>query len=158
LLIVCALALSTLALPSWLLWWLVSVHALAGHPVPILVLPFGPLLLLALLRWRTPDARLLLGLSIFPQLLFWYDQLPLWLMCRSWKSCLGLSMVSWVGYMWWRHVAAGLSMQASVGASWQFVMLFVYMPALLVLLVPPLIGRAKTVTLGRASPAPGPRL
>lgn len=77
--------LSLAFMPSWPLEWLRNTaHARApeGYHVPLLV-PGGVVLLLALARWRNPEARLLLGMAIVPQTLMMYDQLPLGLLART---------------------------------------------------------------------------
>jgi hypothetical protein len=72
-------------LPSWLADWRVNVSyvsLLVPHPAPI-TLTGGPIVLLALLKWRRSEARLLLVMACVPQLLFWADQLPLFLIPRT---------------------------------------------------------------------------
>ena len=56
----------------------------------------GPLLLLAVTRWRRPEARMLLIFSFMPQLFLFYDQLMLWLVPRNWKESTALTVLSWV--------------------------------------------------------------
>lgn len=51
--------------PRWPLEWISQLHGYQ-HFVPFLIVP-GPLLALALLRWRDRDARLLLLCCILPQ-------------------------------------------------------------------------------------------
>lgn len=123
--------LSLLLLPTWPLDWLYVIARLQGHGLPVLLLPFGPLLLLAGLRWRTPQGRLLLGLSLLPQLLFFYDQLPLWLLPRTWKLSLAYAGLSWLGYFAWRRLGGmGLAGGEVTIQPAQIVMGFIYLPAL----------------------------
>jgi hypothetical protein len=68
--------------PAWPVEWLANLHAVRSHPSPIET-PFGWLLLLALLRWRQPEARLLVAMACVPQLLFFADQLALGLVART---------------------------------------------------------------------------
>jgi hypothetical protein len=82
-----ALTLVSIALqPHWPMEWLAAVRAHTtaegNYATPISMMG-GPVLLLALLRWRRPEARLLLGLALVPQSFFFYDQLPLALIPRS---------------------------------------------------------------------------
>lgn len=74
----CALliALSFLIRPTWLSEWLSEVGGVANRVIPIMT-PIGPLLLLALTRWRRPETRLLLGYACVPQAPWFYDQLVL---------------------------------------------------------------------------------
>jgi hypothetical protein len=76
---------SFLFLPDWPLRWLHSTasgRAPEAYHVPLLV-PFGFVLAFAALRWRDPDARLLLTMSIIPQTLVMYDQLVLGIIART---------------------------------------------------------------------------
>lgn len=82
-----ALALGVIALvimPDWPLQWLRVVRSAPDglHSIPILFRG-GFILLLALLRWRTFEGRLLLGCSVIPQTGLLYDVLPLWLIART---------------------------------------------------------------------------
>ena len=61
--------------PGWVPEWLASV-ARTPHKSHLLR-PGGFLLLLALLRWRRPEARLLAVLSLMPQTTALYEALPL---------------------------------------------------------------------------------
>lgn len=76
------LAVSVAVLPTWPVEWLSNLHSVRSHPAPIAT-PFGWLLLLALLRWRQPEARLLVAMACVPQLLFFADQLVLGLVART---------------------------------------------------------------------------
>jgi len=79
-----ALALSLLLSPSWPLRWWAATHQAEGAnwTIPLLQ-PFGWLLLLTVLRWRTPEGRLLFALSVMPQGLAIYDQFMLMLIART---------------------------------------------------------------------------
>ena len=87
-------------LPSWLLDWHPNTASLVGHPPPILT-PVGALVLLALLRWRRPEARLLLAMACVPQLLFFADQLPLFLIPRTRREMMTLTLCSAIGFFVW---------------------------------------------------------
>jgi hypothetical protein len=74
-----ALTLASLVLyPSWPLRWLQDLPAATHLRAPI-TFHGGPLLLLSLLRWRRPEARLLAALSCTPQTPELYESLPLFL-------------------------------------------------------------------------------
>lgn len=87
-------------LPSWLLDWHSNTASLVGHAPPILT-PVGAVVLLALLRWRRPEARLLLAMACVPQLLFWADQLPLFLIPRTRREMMTLTLCSTIGFFLW---------------------------------------------------------
>uniref|UniRef100_A0A831TG60 DUF2029 domain-containing protein n=1 Tax=Thermorudis peleae TaxID=1382356 RepID=A0A831TG60_9BACT len=129
------LGLSLLIMPRWPLEWLENVTT-SHHQyrIPLTVLP-GPLLLLALVRWQRPAARLLLLFSLIPQRLWFYDQLSLWLLARSARESMLLSAASWVGYWGWRLLPDGdlrLGTSPETAAPW--VVACIYLPALLVVL------------------------
>ena len=127
------LGLSLILLPSWPMDWLSLLRSLEGHPPPILILPFGPLIAIALLRWRLPESRLLLGLSMLPQLLLFYDQLPLWLLAPDLKLGLLYSVLSWVAYLIWRLTGIDPASGQILSQPTQLILAFLYLPALVLL-------------------------
>jgi hypothetical protein len=98
--VLCALflALSLIIQPSWPFDWWRNAQRLEGHFVPA-VRPFGFLCLLAWLRWRRPEARLVGAMSLVPQNLYFYDQLPLFLAATTVRRTALLVVLSWVA--WW---------------------------------------------------------
>ena len=88
-------ALSLLVIPGWPQEWLHAVFAGPHHRAPI-ARPLGVLALLALLRWRSPEGRLVGLMACVPQNLYFYDQLPLWLAARSGRSAFALTVSSWI--------------------------------------------------------------
>ena len=92
------LGLVALALvPTWPLDWLRITRTIHSHPVP-LTQPWGWLPLLALVRWRLPEARLVAAMALMPQNLYFYDQLPLWLVPWNALGTLTLSAGSIVAW------------------------------------------------------------
>ena len=88
------LLISLLVYPTWPLRWL-QMTGDYEYIIPLFTLPFGPLLLLSLIFWYDPRARLLLGMSLVP-IRGAYDLLPLWLIPQSRKQMLGLVLLSLV--------------------------------------------------------------
>lgn len=84
--------LSLALLPSWPRDWLALVRV-GGFAAPI-AHRGGPLLLLALLRWRRPDARLLLAMAMIPHTMAAYATLPLFLIPRTYHESLALTALS----------------------------------------------------------------
>ncbi len=83
--------------PRWPLEWR---HALqeATHIRPLGLRPGGFLMLLALLRWRDPDARLLLALALIPVNGLFYDILPAILVARTRVQAMMLMLFTLVGW------------------------------------------------------------
>jgi hypothetical protein len=71
------LALGLLVLPTWPRDWLNALQQQNAHLVPPVLRPFGWLLLLAGLRWRRPEGRLLLALALIPQNTLPHELVPL---------------------------------------------------------------------------------
>jgi hypothetical protein len=84
--------------PTWPLDWVRAARETVGHPAPILR-PFGWVPLLALLRWRLPEARLVALMTCVPQNPYFYDQLALWLVAWNGRTALLLTVLSWVAYV-----------------------------------------------------------
>lgn len=101
------LAVSLLLQPDWPWAWRDALGTTAldetGQGIPYIapvMLPGGFLALLALLRWRRPEARLVAVLACIPQTLLLYEAVPLLLVPRSWKEALllvagGYGVVAW---------------------------------------------------------------
>ncbi len=99
----CALAglVSLALLPNWPWLWLHQAGNY-NHFFPILVLP-GPLLALALLRYRDRDAQFLFLSALMPQRWF-YDSFTLWLIPRSHREIVYTVFLSWGAGIWrWYH-------------------------------------------------------
>lgn len=95
-----ALVLLSLAFdPAWPAQWLRTVSG-AEHFRPLLFRPGGFLGLLALLRWRDPDARLLAALAVVPQTGMWYEALPVFLTVRSRAQALVLMLTSHAAFIY----------------------------------------------------------
>jgi hypothetical protein len=124
---------SLAVLPSWPLGWLNNLKE-NRHVPPALILP-GIVLLIAAVAWRRHAGRLLLMMAIVPQLLFFYDQLPLWLIPRTWKQSAMLSATSWVAYLGWKTTTAGttnMGLVVTEAAVW--VVAGIYLPTLALVL------------------------
>ena len=128
------MALSLAILPTWPLGWLTAIRA-AWHIAPITVMP-GFLILLAVLRWRDPRARLLLVSAFLPQFVWFYDQLPLGLVARSRGESLVLVCLGWLAWVLW------LQTNHSYGAAQPLIIVFFYLPVLVLIFKPSLRSAA----------------
>lgn len=125
-------------LPDWPISWLhVTLTSVVPHPIPLTVLP-GFLLVLSLLSWRSREGRLLAAMAILPQLLFWYDQLILFLIPRSARQMIAYVAISWSGYAAWYVAVTYLrswgNMYGTVDLAAPFVVATVYLPGLVLVL------------------------
>jgi len=130
------LAISLALSPTWPLRWLESARV-SVHMSPI-ASPGGFILLLALLRWRTPEARLLVGLACVPQIIGLYDTLPLFLIPKTrWQGygLAGLSFVAAFGQVVAAPRLPGMPLETMLAARWPFIFFCLYVPALVMVLV-----------------------
>lgn len=118
---------SLIIYPTWPIKWLSQLSHYEGY-VPLLTIP-GPLLLLALTRWRERDAQFLLVASIFPQRWF-YDALILWLIPKTRKEFLYSVTFSWGAYFWRLYHMPETSLERGL-----VVTLFFYLPMLFIILM-----------------------
>lgn len=131
------LAISFAVFPTWPARWADSFRV-AVHMSPIRS-PGGVILLLALIRWRQPEARLLAALACVPQIIGLYDTLPLFLIPRSrWQgyALAGLSYVAAFGQVAAVPRAPGMPLEAVLAARWPFIFFCLYLPALVMVLLP----------------------
>ena len=126
-------ALIALALiPSWPLEWRSALATAPRYRGPVFQLA-GVVLLLAVMRWRRPEGRLFLAMSVVPQLALFYDQLPLWLVPTTVTRSVVLSALSWVAWWQW-YPSRALGSSVAVAQPWIFWL--IYVPALGLLLMP----------------------
>jgi hypothetical protein len=120
-------AVSLAVMPNWPRFWL---HQIGNydHFYPLLVIP-GPLLLLALLRYRDRDARLLVLAALMPQRWF-YDSFILWLIPQSRREIVWTVFFSWGAGIWrWYHIPHSFT---EVG---RCTVILLYLPMLAVVLL-----------------------
>jgi hypothetical protein len=125
--------------PSWPWVWLGQISTYQGIIPPLLVLPLGPLMLLALLRYRERKSWLLLLMAAMPQRVL-YDQAALLLVAGNLREMLILILCSWISlpvlliFGGWNNLPGG----------WQlWILLTLYLPALGIVLAPILGGWVK---------------
>jgi hypothetical protein len=134
--IVCGvLLLATWALfPTWPLHWLETVRSSTVHRAPMLT-SIGAVGLLAATRWRRPEGRLLLLMTVIPHGAAFYDELPLWLVATTRREAMFLTFASWVGCLFWLALGDGRFMRS---APWSTA--FLYVPATAIVLRRPNVG------------------
>lgn len=120
------LSLAFFIMPDWLSFWLSHLNRYVRY-IPLFVIP-GPVLGLALLRYRERDARMLLLTALMPQRWF-YDTLILWFIPKSRREILWTVFFSWGAGLWrWYHFPHSFT---QVG---RWVVIFLYLPMLVVVL------------------------
>jgi hypothetical protein len=122
------LALTLAVLPSWPADWIRNALSVPRHPVPLLA-PWGVFVLVALWRWRSPDARLVLTMAVIPQHVYFYDQLPLYLVAHTGQRVALLAALGWVGWALTKAACATPEYCGPEAVRW--VMLLQYVPAAL---------------------------
>lgn len=138
--IILILALSFAIQPNWVSEWRVSLRS-TGHMVVPIVHGAGPLLALAILRWRRPEARLLLVMACVPQTAILYEALPLALIPGGFVEMAVFVALSWVACEWWVHTGLMLEMSAETLLSVHIVVPLLYLPCLIMVLRRPNEGR-----------------
>jgi hypothetical protein len=129
------LALTLVLVPSWPLDWWDAIQQQSGHIRSPILRPFGWVLLLGALRWRTSGGRLLLALAIIPQNTLPHELLPLVLIPSN-PVEMGVFVVgSWIAVAFTsvgqEHAT---SLPNLVEEVWPVLLLSVYLPALFMVL------------------------
>jgi hypothetical protein len=132
---------SLLVWPAWPREWIAQLPAAAHAQAPVVV-PGGVLILLALLRWRRPEARLLVALSLVPQTLLSYEIVPLFLLVTTWREASILWLLSLAAYTLHRAHGAYPSFDAYFAGSAQWFVWLVYLPATALVLSRPNVNRS----------------
>src|SRR5205814_2177161 len=119
--------------PAWVAEWRAGFVT-----VPHIVAPItrwgGPLLLLALTKWKRADARLLLGLACVPHTTALYETIPLFLIAETWLQAWGLWALAIVVYVGQWATGPYPSVSAHWGAGQQWIVAAMYLPCLAVVL------------------------
>lgn len=119
--------------PAWPRAWLSNVASQQHIGAPITRIG-GVAVLLALLRWRRPEARLIVALACVPQTNNWYEGLPLLLVASTFRETLFLSLISTLGYVLPPYLMTArneVEFNAQVGA---LMVALCYLPATLLVL------------------------
>jgi hypothetical protein len=132
--------LSFLAMPSWFIEWR-QIARDTPDVSPLIALTGGPLLLLAILKWRRPEARLLLAFALVPMNPGLYEGVLLFAIPRSMLQAALLATTSWfVDPLVAMQVPAGAWYVESTRATGRAMLLCMYLPALVMLLRRPNVG------------------
>jgi hypothetical protein len=127
------LAVSLFMLPSWPHAWLTAVSG-ASHLTAPIITTGGFTIVMVLLRWRRPEARLILFLACVPQTGSWYEALPLLLVAQTKRESQILSLVSSVGFLLIRFMIHGQAEAVFNRQVSALMVAFAYLPATIVVL------------------------
>jgi hypothetical protein len=141
-------AISFLLCPSWVGDWLNALRRgdlESWYKAPVTLIG-GQLLLLGLLRWRRPEARFLVGVSIMPQILGYYTGFLPMLVAKTRREALVLSVSALTGSTL-SGLYYGSRESGDLGpALWGYWLLgFIFLPALVIVLRRPNVGDGKMV-------------
>lgn len=125
------LVLSLVVLPSWPRDWWTALSLDNREWLPPVLRPFGFALLLAALRWRLPEGRLIVAMALIPQTTLPYELVSLALIPAN-----RLEMVIYVAGSWIAVAALHLGHSLAVGTAigWPVTLCAVYLPMLYLVL------------------------
>ena len=134
------LILSFFLLPHWPATWLNEIQGLPHYTAPVQRLG-GPLLLLAFLRWRRPEGRLLGLMALIPHTTGIYEQLPLLLIPKTKRTFALLMGLSYLAALLVYTVVSydsspnvPLRVQRGLDQQWPYFMVLVWLPSLYLVL------------------------
>jgi hypothetical protein len=84
--------------PGWPLAWAEALRQ-STHFRPLILRPGGFLMLLSLLLWRDPDARLLLALAVMPTTGLPYDLLPAILVAQNRRQAAVITLLTQIAWV-----------------------------------------------------------
>lgn len=129
--------LSFIIRPGWIANWRESITVAPHIRAAALMLPAGPLLALAALRWRRADARLFLALVLVPHTPSLYDLVVLFFVCRTIRETMALALLTQALY--WGIVVFGSfnTFDAYAEGLGRAAVVIVYMPVMIAILLRP---------------------
>ena len=119
--------------PDWLFEWIHIVRGAGHFRAPLLSLG-GPLLLLALLRWRRADARVLLACACVPHTPVVYDVVPLVMLVRNVREALAFAALTYVALLTQDSMVTSMPADEAANLAARILNVAVYLPALALVL------------------------
>lgn len=126
--------LSLVLLPHWPWSWLAGLPSLTHMRAP-LTFTGGPLVLLALLRWRAAEARLLVAMACIPHNTVLYETLPLFLIPRTGAQSVSLAVLNWTVVVVLQRLPPLTDYVARTALTGQWIVYLIYLPCLAMLLI-----------------------
>lgn len=126
--------------PSWPAGWMRNLATADWMIAPVTRFG-GVFILLALLRWRRPEAWLLLSMACVPQNLAWYGTLAVLSVARNFREAAALALISNAGIMLGPYLVGAAASQEGLDRAVGGVLnATVYLPALILVLRRPNAG------------------
>ena len=122
--------------PWWIAAWLTNLPTVTHMGAPVMRWG-GPLILLALLKWRRADARLLVGLACVPQTPIIYEIVPLFLLVRTFREAVALIVLTGVVGQIVLRVAQGSDYNTWMAINGQWMVWLIYLPCTALVLCRP---------------------
>jgi hypothetical protein len=127
-------ALSLALLPSWPRDWWSALPPDTSILVPPILRPFGYVLLVAALRWRSPEGRLILAIPFIPQTTLPYELVSLALIPAN-RLEMGIYLVgTWVVVVVADQMQLGQGIGEWMATGWPVTLCAVYLPMLYLVL------------------------
>jgi hypothetical protein len=119
--------------PWWIPAWLATLSAATHMSAPVMRWG-GPFILLALLKWRRQDARLLAALACVPQTPVLYEVVPLFLLVQTFREGTLLIVLTALAGKIIAVTTWGVDYYTFMNASGQWMVWLVYLPCTVMVL------------------------
>ena len=128
------LALTFALFPRWPLDWMASLRGAPYYLAPV-QRPGGVLLLLAFLRWRQPEGRMLGTLALVPHTTVLHEMLAPLLVARTRVELAWLMAFGYLAaYLVYTRTTYGSEVVRMLTQQWPYFLALVYLPALVIVL------------------------
>jgi hypothetical protein len=121
---------SFLLVPTWPRDWWVALPADKTLLAPPILRPFGFVLLIAGLRWRLPESRLILATAFIPQTTLPYELVSLALIPANRLEMVVYVAGTWVALGAAQHLGVGRGLEGWTATGWPVTLCAVYVPML----------------------------
>lgn len=122
--------------PWWIAAWIATLPSVTHMSAPVMRWG-GPLILLALLKWRRADARLLAALACVPQTPVLYEIVPLFLLVRTFREAVLLVVLTGLVGKIVERIAQGADYNTWMAINGQWMVWLIYLPCTVLVLSRP---------------------